>query len=241
MSWAVLSSWKLQISVNVIYQNISWNLLPLLVHSVSFGKCHSIVVLLLKASWFTHSPGVIASGDQSSVSGNKCIPSLEREVSWALLSTGIIFVYRISTINLLLSGIPTPSATNLFIIWLICVKMRVYTVTQFPRTPFTFSGGKTTRNTSHSSAVFPCITTARNRWHLLIENRWSCLYAAGSAPPLARLLFVCCVCRHTCYWKSVGAWHEGQINQAHFIWEALMPLVKDGMLNHPSAQLLICH
>lgn len=157
------------------------------------------------------------------------------------LSTGIIFVYRISTINLLLSGIPTPSATNLFIIWLICVKTRVYIVTQFPQTPFTFSGGKTTRNTSHSSAVFPCITTARNRWHLLIENRWSCLYAAGAAPPLARLLFVCCVCRHTCYWKSVGAWREGQINQAHFIWEALMLLVKDGMLHHPSAQLLICH
>lgn len=168
MPWAVLSSCQVRISVKVIYEIISWNLLPRTVHSVSFGKCHSIAVLLLKASWITHSPGVIASGDQSCVSGNKCIPSPEREVSWALLSTGIIFVYRIATINLLLSGIPTPSATNLFIIWLICVKTRVYTVTQFPQTPFTFSGGKTTRNTSHSSTAFSCITIALNRWQLLI-------------------------------------------------------------------------
>lgn len=186
-----------------------------------------------------HTPGVIAAGDQSSVSGNKCIPSPEREVSWALLSTGIIFVYRIATINLLLSGIPTLSATNLFIILLICAKTRVYTMTQFPQTPFTFTGGKTTRKTFQSSGVFSCITTAWNRWHLLIENRWSRLYAAGSAPPLARLLSVCCVCRHT--WKSVVAWYEAQINQAHFIRGALMPLVKDGMLNHSSAQSLICH
>lgn len=173
MPWAVLSSCQVWISVKMIYQIISWNPLPRTVHLVSFGKCHSIVVLLLKARWFTHSAGVIAAGDQSSVSGNKCIPSPEREVSWALLSAGIIFVYRIATINLLLSGIPTLSATNLLIILLICVKTCVHTMTQFPQMPFTFSGGKTTWNTSQSSAVFPCITTARNRWHLLIENRWS--------------------------------------------------------------------
>lgn len=107
----------------------------------------------------------------------------------ALLSIGIIFVYRIGTLNLPLSGIPTLSMTNLFIIWLICVKTCVYKVARFAWTPFTsLSVAKTTRNTPHSSAVFPCIPIGLNRWHLLIENRWSRLYAAWSAAPLALFL-----------------------------------------------------
>lgn len=78
----------------------------------------------------------------------------------------------------------TLSMTNLFIIGLICVKTCVYKASGFASAPFTLRSAKTTRNTPHSSAAFSCIPMGPNRWHLLIENRWSRLYAAWSAAPL---------------------------------------------------------
>jgi len=124
----------------------------------------------------------------------------------ALLSIGIIFVYRIAALNLPLSRIPTPSMTHLFIIWLICVKTRVYKAARLAWTPFTLlSAPKTTRNTPHPSAVFPCIPIDPNRWHLLIENRWSRLYADWYAAPLAPVPVMRYDCRYT---SNVGSMFE---------------------------------
>lgn len=150
----------------------------------------------------------------------------------ALLSIGIIFVYRNATFNPPLSRIPTLSMTHLFMIWLICVRTCVCVCVQsvsirLNALHFPLGGEKTTGNTPHSSAVFLCIPMGPNRWHLLIENRWSRLYADWSAAPSAPISRTrcngrCMLCSHlrflACVCLDVQTFRVYKVDGASALW-----------------------